>query len=156
MRIVIAGGHGKIALRLTRLLSERGDLVGSIIRKTEQEPDVTEAGAVPIVCDLEQASPQEVAQAIGSADAVVFAAGAGPGSGPERKWTVDHGAAVKLIEASKLNSIERYVMISSVGADPNATGDDFAVYLRGERQSRRGAHGERARLHDRSSAPTHR
>lgn len=131
MRVVIAGGHGKIALRLTRLLHEQGDSVGSIIRKTEQGPDITEAGGEPVVCDLEQASFQEIASAMGSADAVVFAAGAGPGSGPERKWTVDHGAAVKLIEAAKLNSINRYVIISSIGADPNATGDDdFAIYLR--------------------------
>ena len=131
MRVVIAGGHGKIALRLTRLLHERGESVGSIIRTTEQEPEITDAGGQPIVCDLEKASSQEVAQAIGPADAVVFAAGAGPGSGPERKWTVDYGAAVKLIEAAKLNSIDRYVIISSIGADPNATGDDdFAVYLR--------------------------
>ena len=80
-----------------------------------------DAGGEPILCDLEQASSQEIAEAIGSADAVVFAAGAGPGSGPERKWTVDHGAAAKLIEAAKLNSIDRYVMISSVEPNPNAT-----------------------------------
>jgi uncharacterized protein YbjT (DUF2867 family) len=128
---VIAGGHGRIALRLARLLHQRGDSVGSIIRNAEQTGDVTAAGGEPIVCDLEQSSPKEIARTIGSADAVVFAAGAGPGSGPERKWTVDFGAAVKLIEAAKLNSIDRYVIISSIGADPNAPGDDdFAVYLR--------------------------
>lgn len=131
MRVVIAGGHGKIGLRLTRLLHQRGDSIGSIIRKAEQGPDVMDAGGEPIVCDLEQASAREIADAIGSADAVVFAAGAGPGSGPERKETVDHGAATKLIEAAKLNSIDRYVIVSSIGADPEAAGeDDFAVYLR--------------------------
>jgi nucleoside-diphosphate-sugar epimerase len=85
MRVAIAGGHGKIALRLTRLLSERGDEVLSLIRNPDHADDVREAGAEPAVCDLESASEEEVADAIGSVDAVVFAAGAGPGSGPERK-----------------------------------------------------------------------
>jgi nucleoside-diphosphate-sugar epimerase len=131
MKVVIAGGHGQIALRLTRLLHQRGDSVASIIRKPEQEEAIKEAGGEPIVCDLERANAEEIARAIGTADAVVFAAGAGPGSGAERKWTVDHGAAVKLMDAAKLTSIDRYVMISSRGADPNAPGDDvFTVYLR--------------------------
>jgi nucleoside-diphosphate-sugar epimerase len=131
MRVAIAGGHGKIALRLARLLSARGDDVRSLIRKPEHVEDVRATGAEPVVCDLEQAGQEEVAEAVGPADAVVFAAGAGPGSGPERKWTVDYGAAMKLIGAARGNGIERYVMVSSMGADPDAKGDDtFAVYLR--------------------------
>ena len=130
-RIVIAGGHGKIALRLTELLHARGDSVGSIIRKPAQVGDVQVVGADAIVCDLESVSSNQLAETIGSADAVVFAAGAGPGSGPERKKTVDYGAAAKLIEASKKNSIDRYLMISAVGANSSAKGDDtYAVYLR--------------------------
>lgn len=131
MRVAIAGGHGKIAIALTRLLAQRGDEVRSLIRKPEHSDDVREVGAEPAICDLEAANEEEVAEAVGSVDAVVFAAGAGPGSGPERKWTMDHGGAVKLIAAAKANGIERYVMISSMGADPKTPGDDtFAVYLR--------------------------
>lgn len=130
MKVALAGGHGKVAMRLTRQLSERGDEVLSLIRKPEDADDVREAGAEPVVCDLEVASEEEVAEAVDSADAVVFAAGAGPGSGPERKRTMDHGGAVTLIAAAKARGIERYVMISSMGADPNAEGDDdFRVYL---------------------------
>ncbi|HZE05847.1 MAG TPA: NAD(P)H-binding protein [Solirubrobacteraceae bacterium] len=81
MRIVIAGGHGKIALRLARILAARGEEVAGLIRNPEHAADVTAAGAVPVVCDLEQASEDDVAAAVGRADAVVFAAGAGPGSG---------------------------------------------------------------------------
>ena len=77
-----------------------------------------EAGGEPVVCDLENASDAEVAEAIGSVDAVVFAAGAGPGSGPDRKWTMDYGGAVKLIAAAKANGIDRYVMVSSMGPTP--------------------------------------
>jgi uncharacterized protein YbjT (DUF2867 family) len=131
MDIVIAGGHGKIALRLARLLHERGDQVRSLIRNPAHAEDIEAAGAEPVMCDLEQVDEDAVARATTGADAVVFAAGAGPGSGPERKWTVDHGGAVKLIAAAKANGIDRYVIVSSRGADPEAPGDDtFAVYLR--------------------------
>jgi uncharacterized protein YbjT (DUF2867 family) len=130
MRVAIAGGHGKIALRLTRLLAERGDEVRSLIRKPDHAGDVRDAGGEPVVCDLEAAGDGEVAEAVGDADAVVFAAGAGPGSGPERKETMDYGGAVKLITAAKANGIDRYVMVSSMAADPDVPGDGFAVYLR--------------------------
>jgi uncharacterized protein YbjT (DUF2867 family) len=127
----IAGGHGRIALALTQLLAARGDTVRSLIRNPAHAGDVRAAGGEPVVCDLEQASDAEVAEAIGDADAVVFAAGAGPGSGAERKRTMDHGGAVKLIAAARLGGVDRYVMVSSIGADPEAEGEDvFAVYLR--------------------------
>jgi len=131
MKVAIAGGHGKIALRLTKLLSERGDEVISLIRNPDHAEDVREAGGEPVVCDLEEAEVGDVAKAIDAADAVVFAAGAGPGSGTARKETMDYGGAAKLIEAAKKRGIERYVMVSSMGADPDAEGDDsFSVYRR--------------------------
>lgn len=131
MRVAIAGGHGQIALRLARLLSRRGDDVVALIRNPEHAEDVRQAGAEPAVVDLEQASEGDVAQAIADADAVVFAAGAGPGSGSARKETMDYGGAVKLIAAAKQAGVRRYVIVSSMGAHPNASGDDtFAVYLR--------------------------
>jgi uncharacterized protein YbjT (DUF2867 family) len=131
MLVAIAGGHGQIALRLTRLLSERGDDVRSLIRNPDHADDVRDAGGDPVVCDLEEADDTLVANAVRGADAVVFAAGAGPGSGAQRKGTMDLGGAVKLIEAAKAGGIRRYVMVSSINADPNHPGDDtFSVYLR--------------------------
>jgi uncharacterized protein YbjT (DUF2867 family) len=132
MRVAIAGGHGQVALQLARLLDERdSDEIVSLIRNPDQAGDVRAAGGEPLVVDLEQASADEIADAIGSADAIVFAAGAGPGSGPERKETVDHEAAVKLIEAGRKLGIERYVMLSSIGADAEHEGDEvFDAYLR--------------------------
>jgi uncharacterized protein YbjT (DUF2867 family) len=131
MRIAIAGGSGQIALRLTKLLNERGDEVHSLIRDPGKANRVRDAGGEPVVCDLESASEDEVAEAVSPSDAVVFAAGAGPGSGTARKETMDYGGAAKLIDAAKANGIRRYVMISSIGADPDASGDDtFAAYLR--------------------------
>jgi uncharacterized protein YbjT (DUF2867 family) len=131
MLVAIAGGHGQIALRLTRLLSERGDDVRSLIRNPDHADDVRDAGGDPVVCDLEEADDALVATAVRGADAVVFAAGAGPGSGAQRKGTMDLGGAVKLIAAAKASGIGRYVMVSSINADPNHPGDDtFSVYLR--------------------------
>jgi uncharacterized protein YbjT (DUF2867 family) len=130
MKVAIAGGHGQIGLRLTKLLSERGDQVLSLIRNPDHAGDVRAAGGEPIPCDLEDAGVEEVTEAIDAADAVVFAAGAGPGSGAARKETMDYGGAVKLIEAAKRRGIKRYVIVSSMGADPGAEGDDFAVYQR--------------------------
>ena len=131
MNVAIAGGHGKIALHLTRLLHERGDDVRSLIRNPEHAGDVEARGGEPVICDLERDEEDAVARAAAGADAVVFAAGAGAGSGSERKWTMDYGGAAKLIAAARANGIDRYVMVSSRGADPEAPGDDtFAVYLR--------------------------
>ena len=131
MLVAIAGGHGQIALRLTRLLSERGDDVRSLIRNPDHADDIREAGGDPVVCDLEAADDQTIANAIEGAHAVVFAAGAGPGSGPQRKGTMDLGGAVKLIAAAKAAGIRRYVMVSSIRANPDHPGDDtFSIYLR--------------------------
>jgi uncharacterized protein YbjT (DUF2867 family) len=131
MLVAIAGGHGQIALRLTRLLAERGDDVRSLIRNPDHAGDVRRAGAEPAVVDLEHASEDDVAQAIAGVNAVVFAAGAGPGSGAARKETMDYGGAVKLIAAAKQAMVGRYVIVSSMGADPDMPGDDtFSVYQR--------------------------
>jgi uncharacterized protein YbjT (DUF2867 family) len=123
-------------MRLARLLRARGYAVRSLIRRPAEAGDVLAAGAEPVVCDLESATETAGAEAVGAGDAVVFAAGAGPGSGPERKWTVDYGGAVKLMAAARTNGIRRYVMVSTMGADPDRDGDDtFSVYLRAKGQA---------------------
>jgi nucleoside-diphosphate-sugar epimerase len=133
MRIVIAGGHGQIALRLERLLAGRGDDVTGIIRKPEQAGDLRSAGAEPAVCDLESASAKDVERLLAGADAAVFAAGAGPGSGTERKDTVDRQACSLLADAAEAAAVRRFLVVSSMGADrepPAGTDPVFAAYLR--------------------------
>jgi uncharacterized protein YbjT (DUF2867 family) len=126
--IVIAGGHGKIALRLARLLSARGDSVRSLIRNPGHSAGVHAAGAEPMVADMEELD--SLAEFVEGADAVVFAAGAGPGSGPERKRTVDLGGAVKLLEAAQATGARRYLMVSSIGADdPSSASGSMRPYL---------------------------
>ncbi|MEV0602695.1 NAD(P)H-binding protein [Streptomyces sp. NPDC050315] len=133
MRIVIAGGHGQIALRLERLLAARGDEVSGIIRRTEQAGDLLAAGAEPVVCDLESATVEQIARHLEGADAAVFAAGAGPGSGAERKETVDRAAATLFADAAEAAGVRRFLVVSSMGADrepPEGTDPVFAAYLR--------------------------
>jgi nucleoside-diphosphate-sugar epimerase len=137
MDVVIAGGHGKIGLQLGELLAERGDRVRGLIRKPEQADDLLARGVEPILCDLEAES--DVAAKVSGADAIVFAAGAGPGSGAERKWTLDYGGAAKLIEAARAEDVRRYVIVSSMGADspPAEDGGVFGEYLRAKAKADR-------------------
>jgi uncharacterized protein YbjT (DUF2867 family) len=133
VRVVIAGGHGKIALRLTKLLAERGDTVVGIVRNPDHIADIQDVGGDGVVLDLEQADATEVAAALAGADAVVFAAGAGPGSGPARKDTVDRGASVLLADAAETAAVRRFVQVSAIGLDRAEDPDVdevFAAYLR--------------------------
>src|SRR4051812_32035110 len=120
MDVFVAGGHGKIGLRLLELLAARGDVARGLIRKPEQTDDLTAVGALAVVADWE--AGDDITALPTGADAVVFAAGAGPGSGPERKQTVDYGGAVKLIEAAKASGVSRYVIVSSIGAHEPSSG----------------------------------
>ncbi|MDB1090346.1 NAD(P)H-binding protein [Streptomyces sp. ACA25] len=133
MRTVIAGGHGRIALRLEQLLSSRGDQVAGLIRKPEQAGALLAAGAEPVICDLESAAVADVSRHLADADAVVFAAGAGPGSGEARKDSMDRAGAELFTEAAERVGVRRYLMLSSMGADrepPPETDPVFAAYLR--------------------------
>ncbi len=134
MDVLVAGGHGQIALLLHPLLTGRGDRVRALIRDPAQADDVRAAGAEPVIGDLEGAD--DLAPLLAGVDAVVFAAGAGPGSGPERKRTLDRDGAVKLMSAAQAARVDRYVMVSAMGAASPPGGDDvFAVYLRAKAEA---------------------
>jgi uncharacterized protein YbjT (DUF2867 family) len=138
MDVAIAGAHGQVARRLARRLVARGDRVRGLIRNPDHAADLRADGTEPVVCDLESAGTSEITEAIKGADAVVFAAGAGPGSGAQRKLTIDRDGAIKLLEAAGSAGVERYVMVSSVGAESPPDGDDvFSVYLRAKAEADR-------------------
>lgn len=138
MEVAIAGGHGKVARRLARRLVERGDKVRALIRNPAHADDVRADGSEPVVCDLEAAGVEAIAAAIAGVDAVVFAAGAGPGSGPERKTSMDRDGAIKLLDAARSAGIEQYVIVSSIGAEnPPADDDVFSIYLRAKAEADR-------------------
>ena len=137
MRIVVAGAHGQIARRLGRLLTERGDTVVGIVRNPAHEADLVADGTEPVVLDLESATVDDVSAALSEADAVVFAAGAGPGSGAARKDTVDRAAAVLLADAAEWAGVPRYLLVSSMGVEavagdrtPEGVDEVFVAYLR--------------------------
>jgi uncharacterized protein YbjT (DUF2867 family) len=126
MDVLVAGGHGQVALHLLRMLAERGHHARGLIRNPDHAPDLERIGAVPVLCDLETDDP---APHVGAAEAIVFAAGAGPGSGTERKRTVDYGGAVKLIEAAEGLGVRRYLMVSAMGAgDPDSAPEAMRPY----------------------------
>ncbi|MCW4353768.1 NAD(P)H-binding protein [Hoyosella sp. YIM 151337] len=132
-RVVIAGGHGQIALHLTRILHARGISAVGLIRNPDHADDVREAGGEPVVADLESAAVEEIASVLRGADAAVFAAGAGPGSGVARKETVDHAASVLMADAAESAGVRRFIQISSFGAGepiPDGMDEVFAAYLR--------------------------
>ena len=136
MVVAIAGAHGKIAMRLTRLLADDGNNVIGLIRNPDQAADVSGQGASPVVCDLERASVEEIARALAGADGAVFAAGAGPGSGNERKRTMDRDGAIKFLQAATEAGVSRFLIISSTGAEAPPPDDDvFSVYLRAKAEA---------------------
>src|ERR671912_3037879 len=121
MDVVVAGGHGQVGIRLLRLLADRGHRARGLIRNPDHASELTAVGAKAVICDME--ALDDISECCQGAEAVVFAAGAGPGSGPARKRTVDYGGAVKLIEACHMNDVSRYVIVSAMGVrDPGARG----------------------------------
>jgi len=146
MRIVIAGGHGKIAQLLERSLADRGHETVGIVRNADHTADLEALGATALVLDLEHSDLSTVADALAGADAVVFAAGAGPDRGPARKLSLDRDGAVLLADAAVEAGVRRYVLVSSMGADDfdpekaaggaDASEDDtFQVYLRAKSEA---------------------
>jgi uncharacterized protein YbjT (DUF2867 family) len=130
VRVVIAGGHGQVARHLEALLAAREDEAVGIIRNPDHAADLERIGAEAVVLDLEHAAVADVQQVVSGADAVVFAAGGGPGSGKERKLTVDRDAAILLADAAVAAGVRRYVMVSSMGAGAGSPDSDdvFEVY----------------------------
>ncbi len=137
MRVAIAGGHGKIALIIQQLLSKAGHEAVGIIRNPDHAADLLIVGGIPVVLDLEHTSVETLAADLVGVDAVVFAAGGGPGSGPERKLTVDRDGAIRLADAAERAGVRRYVMISARRTDDyDPESDDvFQIYLRAKSEA---------------------
>jgi len=130
----VIGGHGQVGLRLLWLLTRNGHRGRGVIRRAEQARDLETAGAEAVLCDLERGD--DLRPHVGAADAIVFAAGAGPGSGPARKRTVDYGAAVTSMEAARDLGITRFVIVSSIGThDLAGAAEPMRPYLQAKRDA---------------------
>ncbi|MEE3063455.1 MAG: SDR family oxidoreductase [Actinomycetota bacterium] len=117
-RVIVFGGHGKVALQLARILSERGNQVTSVFRNPDHRDDVAAAGAEPVVADIEQLDTNALAELLPGHDAIVFSAGAGGGN-PARTYAVDRDAAIRVIDAAAQAGVKRFVMVSYFGAGPD-------------------------------------
>lgn len=124
-RILIIGGHGKVALLLAPLLTERGDEVSSVFRNPDHSEEVAVTGAVPVVADIEQLDVNALARLLAGHDAVVFSAGAGGGN-PARTYAVDRDAAIRTVDAAESAGVHRFIMVSyfGAGADHGVPEDD--------------------------------
>jgi uncharacterized protein YbjT (DUF2867 family) len=132
MDVLVAGGHGQIARRLERLLAQHGHTARGLIRNPDHVADLEADGAHPVLCDLEH---DDVRPHVGGADALVFAAGAGPGSGDARKRTLDLGGAVKCIEAAQELGVDRFLMVSSMGTQDIPADGPMKPYLEAKRDA---------------------
>ena len=136
MKVAIAGAHGQIAQVLVGLLAARGDEVIGLIRNPDHADAIAALGATPVVCDLESAHVDEVTPTLRGVDAVVFAAGSGPGQPAERKLSMDRDGALRLLDAAVRASVLRYIMVSAVGAESPPDDDAvFSVYLRAKAEA---------------------
>ncbi|ORV47230.1 NAD-dependent dehydratase [Mycolicibacter engbaekii] len=118
-RILIIGGHGKVALLLARILADEPSTeVTSVFRNPEHADEVSATGAHPVVADIEHLDTDALAELLAGHDAVVFSAGAGGGN-PARTYAVDRDAAIRTIDAAAKAGVRRFIMVSYFGAGPN-------------------------------------
>lgn len=122
-RVVVVGGHGKVALLLAPILSARGDQVVSLIRNPGQADEVAAGGAYPLVLSVEKATTEDLTEVFAGADAIVWSAGAGGKGGPERTDAVDRAAAIRTMEAATAAGVRRYVMVSFIGSHGEIAAD---------------------------------
>lgn len=136
MDVVVAGGHGKVGLKALTLLAERGHMARGLVRNPDHAGDLEAAGSEAVVFDLEEHGAADLVPILQGAGAVIFAAGAGPGSGPARKRTVDHGAAVTLLEAAETAGVGRYLMVSALAVNhPDRWSDEMRPYYQAKAEA---------------------
>lgn len=117
--ILIIGANGKVGRLIIKALVEKGKNVRAMIRSTDQSEFIQSLGASTIIGDLEK----DFEAAFKNMECVIFTAGSGSHTGPDKTITVDQLGAVKSIDLAKKHAIKRYVMVSAQGArDPELPG----------------------------------
>lgn len=126
MRVLVAGANGSTGFRVVRRLIESPHQPRAMIRDPDQRPRFEEVGAETVVADLEE----PLGHAVEGCGGVVFCAGSGAGTSLEKTRDVDRDGAIRLVDAAVDAGVERFVMLSSMGADPGAEGGGMNVYYR--------------------------
>ncbi|WP_050033200.1 SDR family oxidoreductase [Halorubrum halophilum] len=128
MNVLVAGSHGQVGRHATRVLAESDHGVRGMVRAESQAPDIEDVGAEPVVADL----TGDLSHAVEGIDAIVFAAG----SGGEDVWGVDRDGAINLVDEAEAEGVERFVMLSSIGADrPDDGPKALREYLRAKAEA---------------------
>ncbi|RWZ54473.1 SDR family oxidoreductase [Halobacillus fulvus] len=113
MKVLVVGANGQVGKHLVKMIQDQDDLEAvAMIRKEEQASYFHDLGAETAIVDLED-DTETIAKAYEGVDAVVFTAGSGPNTGPDKTVLIDLDGAVKTIEAAKQSGVKRYIMISS-------------------------------------------
>lgn len=127
MNVLVVGAHGNTGKQIVNLLLENDHDVRAMIRDPKQAEEIKKMGAVPVVADLEH----DINFAVEGCDAVIFAAGSGPDTGEDKTMSIDRDGAIKLIKACEENAVNRFVMLSSLGADsPEQGPSKLQTYLK--------------------------
>ncbi len=128
MHVFIAGANGQIGQHLLREIADSNHEARALIRHPDQGPELQQLGATETVLgDLEQ----DCSEAMRGCDAVIFAAGSGPHTGPDKTIDVDQDGAIRLIDTAKAMGIKRFIIVSSMGAGaPEKGPEKLQHYLR--------------------------
>lgn len=126
MRVLVIGANGLTGREIVRLLREGPHDPVAMLRDPEQERYFREQGVATVLGDLEE----PLDPVLEGIDALIFAAGSGSSTGPEKTLAVDRDGAVRSIAAMEEVGVDRYVMLSALRADPDSAGDPISHYLR--------------------------
>jgi len=128
MRVAIVGGHGQIARKLHPLLVDAGHTPVALVRTEAYRAELEALGAEVGILDIERDGADDFATAFAGADAVVFAAGAGPDGNVDRKRTVDYEGSLKSAQGARGAGVARFVQVSAIGVDEPVGPDASEVW----------------------------
>ncbi len=120
MNVLVVGANGKTGRHIIPLLKAAGHTPRAMIRNFDQRGDMEALGAECVAGDLEK----PLGYAVNGNRAVIFAAGSGSKTGPEKTVEVDFHGALSLIETCERMNVTRFIMLSSMNTDDPETGPE--------------------------------
>jgi uncharacterized protein YbjT (DUF2867 family) len=131
-KILIAGSTGQTGKRVIEILNNTENFKPiAMIRKEEQKQIFDDMDVESVMADLEG----EIDHAFKGIDRVIFAAGSGGSTGPEKTTAVDQEGAKKMVDAAKKHNVKKFIMLSAMGTDKPEKGGDLEHYLRAKKEA---------------------
>ncbi|OYD07441.1 SDR family oxidoreductase [Paludifilum halophilum] len=132
MNILVIGANGQVGKQLVERLGHSEHQVRGMIREESQAADLEAFGAETVVADLEG----DISHAVRGCDAIVFAAGSGAHTGPDKTELVDHLGAIRSIEEAEKQGVMRFVMLSALRAkEPEKGPEKLHHYLEAKKKA---------------------